>query len=71
MGRFGDQDLTFFGFITCPLDQVQDSCMMASGCVPFPSLGERRFLLPRVFIMCSSARLLQSTPSIPLLSAWF
>lgn len=54
-----------FYFLTHPLDQVQNSCMMASGSVPFPSLGERRFLLPRVFIMCSSAWLLPSALSIP------
>lgn len=66
MGRFGDQNLSFFlFFLTCPLDEVQNSCVMASGCVPCPSLGERRFLRPRVFVMCFSAWLLQSTPSIP------
>lgn len=62
---WGPRSDFFFAFLMRPLDQVQDSRMMASGCVPFPSLGERRFLLPKVFIMCLSAQLLQSTPSMP------
>lgn len=53
-------------FLTRPLDGVQNRCVMASGCVPSPSLGERRFLPhPKVFVMCFSIWLLQSTPSIP------
>lgn len=63
MGRFGDQDLTSLIYLTHCLDQVQDRCVMDPGCVPFPRLGERSFLFPRVSIMCLPARLLRSPPS--------
>lgn len=68
MGKLGNQNLSFFlvFFLTRPLDGVHNSCVMASGGVPSPSLGERRFLpCPKVFVMCFSIWLLQSTPSIP------
>lgn len=60
MGRFGDQDLTSLIYLMHHLYQEQDRCMMDPGCLQFPRLGERRFLFPRVSIMCLPAQLLQS-----------